>query len=487
MHERGFTVVEVMVAMLILVVGMLGTLTLVTTASTKTRETKAREGANNLARELVENARVVAYEKLTPAGVATTLQTRPEVADREPGGTWTIERRGIAYTVTTTACTYDDATDNVATTPPVDACASNPTAVQPAPARQEPNPDDFRRVDLTISWPAGSGTRQVRQEALIINPSGGLGPRLTSLVATKTNAPQVTFNREDAGTKIAFRATSQVASALRWSASDGVSEGDGVAEPGNAGWTFEWDLGAVGTPGAVVDGTYQVLAQAFNDLGVAGDQRAVDPVRVDRGAPAAPTGFAGGRNERVDGAVPPEGPVVELQWNASQERDIVGYRVYRTGATTDVLVCEVDEPPLRTSCYDKAPPATTAEYHVVAVDLDSTDADRLREGARSTLSVPPTSNDRPYFQDDDRELELDVVNGRVRLQWDPARDDDGSIAFYRVYRDGLTFAQHRHGRTGDANPVYDESEAATSSHSYWVTAVDDRFNESEPLFPRSSP
>ena len=64
--QSGFTLVEVMVAVLILLAGVLGALTLLDGANAATSRTKTREAATNLARELIESARAVPYPRLSP-------------------------------------------------------------------------------------------------------------------------------------------------------------------------------------------------------------------------------------------------------------------------------------------------------------------------------------------------------------------------------------------------------------------------------------
>src|SRR5258705_449389 len=62
--ESGFTIIEVMVAIFILLIGVLGAVTLTNTANAITNNNKAREGATNLSREIAEAARQVDYDKL---------------------------------------------------------------------------------------------------------------------------------------------------------------------------------------------------------------------------------------------------------------------------------------------------------------------------------------------------------------------------------------------------------------------------------------
>ena len=52
--QSGFTIIEVMIAALVLAIGMFGTVALVERADQATLLTNQREGATNLAREVLE-------------------------------------------------------------------------------------------------------------------------------------------------------------------------------------------------------------------------------------------------------------------------------------------------------------------------------------------------------------------------------------------------------------------------------------------------
>ena len=46
------------------------------------------------------------------------------------------------------------------------------------------NPDDYKRVRVTLTWSTRQVTHSITQTSAIINPVGGLGPSVTSLVPT---------------------------------------------------------------------------------------------------------------------------------------------------------------------------------------------------------------------------------------------------------------------------------------------------------------
>src|ERR671938_1238284 len=73
--QVGLTLAETLVAATLLLVGALGTFALVDTANSATASSRAREGATNLGREVLEDARSVAYTKIgQPSWFQTQLQ-----------------------------------------------------------------------------------------------------------------------------------------------------------------------------------------------------------------------------------------------------------------------------------------------------------------------------------------------------------------------------------------------------------------------------
>lgn len=109
--EAGFTIVEVMVAVVLLVIGVLAMLVMVEGSLSSTSRTTAREQATNLARELVERSRQIPYTATTtaaaPAALAGSLPENPAVS----GSSFVVQRRNVEYTVTVSACSIDDPAD----------------------------------------------------------------------------------------------------------------------------------------------------------------------------------------------------------------------------------------------------------------------------------------------------------------------------------------------------------------------------------------
>ena len=174
--SSGFSLVEVMIAALILVVGAGAAFSLIDSANRSVSFNSARVGATNLGRELAEYARTTDYDLLQPAQIVTALRKHTTIAGTISGGVWTIQRRGVTYTVTTERLRLRRPKDGLGAVPPPNSCPT-PAAVAGAPA--EINPDDYRRVTHTLSWNARGRPGTASQAALIVNPAGGLGPRVT--------------------------------------------------------------------------------------------------------------------------------------------------------------------------------------------------------------------------------------------------------------------------------------------------------------------
>ena len=471
--ESGYTLVELMVASIVIVIGMGGAFGLLNGANSTTVTNNARMGATNLAREIVEDARSIDYHDLTPTDMNPALQAKAGMSGSPTP--WKIVRRGIEFTVTTQVCVFDDPKDNVATVPPDNVCS--PQAPVPASAgalEPEIQPDDFRRVSVSLAWDTGEGSRTIKQVALVNNPSGGLGPRITLF-----NPPDLNNQfGPTSGLVATFPTTTTTAASVRWN-TDGTPNGAGDSTGGPTTWTTSWQLGPAATgidppaSGAwpaqyntattVLDGTYTATAQAFDDRGIAGDSRAA-VLSLNRSAPITVTGFRVGRNFNLGR--------LEFSWNANPELDIIGYKVYDTGPDgvkngNDGLVCQTASVDATSCVSPSSMPAVNTSYYVVALDHDDI---KNGTGTRESLyaeRVTTTSAepDKPTGL----LVTLDLATGNPRLTWSHPNVSD--VRYFRIYRDNCCNVADRYNITSGNATSWVDANAGVGTHRYWVTAV----------------
>jgi prepilin-type N-terminal cleavage/methylation domain-containing protein len=474
--QSGFTLVEVMVAALILLTGVLGTLTLLDGANAATSRTKSREAATNLARELIESARAVPYPELVTPKIAAAMREQPGLDDVDGDSDWHVRRRNVLFTITATACSVDD---DKATGDGLGDHTGGYFCNPGATTGPDENPDDYKRVAFDVTWTDGSTSRTVRQEAVINNPGDLLAPGIKTLTKTAPTVDPITTDI----TSVTFQATTtSVPDRVRWSV-DNVDKG---AATGSAfTWNFTWTVGAVGTNPPVDDGTYLIGAQAYNQFDQSGTAR-TRTVVLNRFAPRSPTGFVAGRNGAVG---------VEFEWHPNTEPDVSGYRVYRvTGAApsaADQVVCSTRTTETTpTSCRDKEAPAAPAalRYYVVAI------APARPPATGDEASARPTSLDETYLVSNSNVAPNEPTSltatapadGTVNLAWSapqpPSAGEPGdTVRYYRIYRDGDSYAD-RYDRTGAATEhSFVDVDPGPGTHTYSVTTVDSQLAESAPI------
>jgi prepilin-type N-terminal cleavage/methylation domain-containing protein len=298
--EGGFTLVEVLVAILVLAVGVVGTATMALQASTVTGDTKAREGATNLAREVVENILSLPYSSVTPDAITATLQAKPALVPA-PGYTgWTVLRRGIPYTVSATECYVDDPSDGRGVHD-TNYCSGSTAGTA------DSKPIDYKRFSVNVAWTRKGITRSVAQSTLVAPKGAKEVPDVTSL----TSGSGITIT-DSSLTSVNFSATtSSSASGVAWLVDEGIR---GLATGSGTSWSFSWNIS--GLP----DGQYTIGAKAYNSGGTYGTPMSLT-VTLNRAPPAAPQAFVAGYNQTLG--------TVESEWLASPELDTVGYTVYR--------------------------------------------------------------------------------------------------------------------------------------------------------------
>ena len=451
-EQSGFTLIEVMVAILLLTVGVIGSVQLFDGANSATYRTKAREGGTNVAREVVEAARGVPYGKVLDGSVVGELQSQPNLGDASSGGGWELRRRGITYTVDVSVCIADDDKDGLGPHDTAAFCGA-------AGGTADLNPDDYKRVTVEVRWDEPTARGRVQQTAVISNPGTAAGPAITAFTRRDSSSAPITTN---VGSVEFDVTTSDPAATVAWSV-DGNHQ-DNAGGSGTA-WSFSWPISSL------YDGTYLVSAQAFDQFDAPGAARVLT-VELNRNAPLAPPGFIGGWN----------GTAVEFEWLPNAEGDIEGYRVYRQDSVLgDVLVCSLSKD---TTCRDSSPPnLPSMDYYVVAVDRDP--GGNLREGAKSTQTV--TQGNQPPNPPTGLAAATNQY-GEVVLNWvapvppDPDVGDD--VDFYRIYRDGSAVAD-RYDRTGPGELSFIDRNAGGGTHTYWVSAVDKNYAESTLVGPVS--
>jgi Tfp pilus assembly protein PilV len=338
------TMVETMVAAVILSAGVLGVFVMVETSDKVNADNRAREAATSLSRELLEGARATPYATVGGSNwfnqTLTNLEGRSSnvVSPTSHSQRTEVTRRGYTYTVDVSTCSVDDSKDGYGSHSGGSWCTDSPTT-----GTTDGAPADFKRVAVTTQWTKDSKTYALYQTATFSSAGSVVGPALTTFELTSPpvpdkTAPVITSNPSDG--KAVFTAVSVGAADMKFSV-DGVEQVNG-GSGGNGTWTFDWNITAL------KDGVYTIGATAIDALGTRGDPQYIQ-VKLARGAPTPVTNVIGGYNDVYAGGVKTR--VVELAWDGSPEGSVTGYEVMK-GTTT---VCGAR---LVTECMDLNPSAT---------------------------------------------------------------------------------------------------------------------------------
>jgi Tfp pilus assembly protein PilV len=519
--EHGFTIVECLAAALILVVGLLGTLTLMEASSVSETSTKAREGGVSLQRELTEVARSIPYDDLTPATVVAKIRAAGLSGSTVGGSGWTIQRRGVTYTMSVGVCSVDDPVDRIGNHDANKYCSTGTGSTTAAQCynRLAPSgtgsgalpdcgvdinndgatdgmvlasascatggcnnknrdfaPDDYKRIVTLVRWDRGGGNRFAIQQSVVPNPGYSAGPRVTALT-TGTTMPMTT------GSSITFTATLNRTPGTVDFYVDGVKKGTVAPAAGATSVNWTWNMDS---PKAQVDGTVVVSAIATDANGVAGQGDSL-PVRINRHAPPATTFTAYGRNGLIWNP-----DITELEWATNPEGDVERYEVYKWNGTSrsGAPVCSTTDTtcaiPATSGGYSTTSPccsgAISQAYVVVAVDTDSSGNTRL--GANSppvTVGTSWTNIDYP------RNLAATTSGSNVVLTWSAAPDQTPPVDSYRVYRTLATNAPvmptlgMRYELVNPSETSYVDTNTGGVQHKYWLTAVSASLVESYPV------
>lgn len=526
--QAGFTIVETMVALVILLVGMAATLTILTQAGATTVKTRTREQATSLQRELVEAARSVSYDQLTPNGVGAAVRARPALGDSALGAAgWTIRRRNATYTVSMGVCTVDDPRDGTGAHEAGVFCAASGPPPTPAQCANLINasvlgvlpgagaaadlslgqcgidanldgtvdnlvalsasvcllsatnctnppdtyPADYKRIVSLVRWPTGYNL----QTSQVNNPGLAAAPAVTSLTA---QANTITDTRTALGlTSTTTNTPRTVALYL-----DGTAIGTAASTDG-ANWSATWNLGPVTTTGGeqptsseTVDGSYQLSEKAFDQYGQYGATRS-QTIVVNRRQAFAPARVAVGRN---DGGV-------EVEWSPAKEHDSEGFRVDRQ--VNGGPWVEVAPRAVRTAWRDDNAPLGTLlqplSYTYSIVGYDRGTDGTLRAGDRSVAKM--VADPAPLTPKPPGSLQASLVGANVLLTWTAPAVDLLRPApdHYNIYRDGQAYADRLDSAYFEAGQplTYTDTRTTGQLHDYWITAVNSQLGESATLGP----
>ena len=359
--QAGMTIVETMVAAVILTAGVLGVLVMVETADKVNKTNRGREAATSLSRELLETARTTNYATIGDddwfnSALASVNGGNGSVSESGTSATTTVSRRGYTFTVTVNSCSVDDPKDNLKTGGgPYNWCPDSKATTSGAGDSQ---PEDMKRVGLTTQWTEGAKTLQLYHTATFSAAGALIGPGLTEFkITTPTGldpaTPTITTN--PSGNNVIFQAVSVGAGDMKFTV-DGVTQTTGITNLGNGTWTLAWNIGNL------KDGVYTIGATAEDALGTRGDPQYIQ-VTLARGAATPPANVVGSYNDVYVAGVKTR--VVELGWDAAAEGSVTGYEVVKGGTT----VCAAS---LALECMDMNPATSgTTTYTVKTLYTDA--------------------------------------------------------------------------------------------------------------------
>jgi Tfp pilus assembly protein PilV len=509
--QDGFTIVEVMVAALVLTVGLGATMLMLVTSSHVIKTTRLRQEETSIAREVLEDARNVAYTSLNSSSLASAIQSM--IPNSKVSGTGLVVTRAIApsagnydFNVSLSACSLDSPSDGYGSHTAAPASGGSWCTDVASSGSTDTNPDDYKRVSATVT-PSTLSTPTVQQTVLIYSRPVN-GPAVSCLSTTSTcPGANVTVTT---GTSTTFNVTTTSdATDVQWyvngnqPTSAQLSSGeDDPYTPSGTGSTFTWvyPTTTYNATKYTIDGTYTITAVAYDANGNAGTSSTIQ-VSVNQHQAIPPATFMAGWNDQMNG--------YDFQWVPSVDQDIQTYEVYEqyNGSTGWNLVssCTVNA----TSCTDtsstaqsEAPPATSSrgtcttgtqstgkknQYYVVGVDKDTSGNLRVSTWT-SSPNVDGNACDHPPTAPTN--LTGTLSGGQLTLNWTGSTDPDSwdSVQAYRIYRWASTGTMQDPGSryqlvgTSTSSPVTTYTDGSPDpggvTQSYCVTAVDSHLDES---------
>jgi prepilin-type N-terminal cleavage/methylation domain-containing protein len=488
--DDGFTLIETLVAAAVLVIGLIALYGFLDTTVKASFATRQREQATNVARQVLEDARSIPFAQISPGSIVSQLQAMPGLESKASGG-WLVERGGTKYTIALKECPIDDGKGPSAEHPEdwgvhVNSAGENPFCKDAGEKEwkagefgPDSQPEDLKRITVDVTWTARGRAPDVHEVETVSAAEGRPGLNATGLRLESPNpepgSPRTAPVIESPGvTSLTFSVSSPTGTAaMRWSL-EGVPQSNPPTLKEGTTWTFSW---AIPDPG-VSDGTYNLAAQAIDAHGVLGPPVSI-PVTLIRNVPIAVRSLKAGFNEVQIGGVYKR--VVELEWVANEERNIVGYRVYRPTEGGEEAACATLS--AATSCLDERPPPPNAKnltYTVYALYRNA--KSEVAQGSPATIRLATVAGNPPPKPNAPAELKAEKTeSGAVRLTWSAPPAGGEPVVFYRIYRGSTEYAS-RYGLTAGTEREFSDTDA-TEPHKYWVTAVDSNMTESSPIGP----
>ncbi len=483
--ERGFTLIEAIVAGAVLVVGLLTAYAILVISDHASASVRAREAAVTLARQATEDARSIPYSQVSSSTIVTTLEGMPGLASSSSGSSWTISRSGTAYTLNATVTSVYDCKDPA--NDPSGTCANNTV--------------DLKQIAVTVSWTTFQGAAHSVTETTTVSSAGqdaGLiasGLQLASPTApgpytTSTSTATAPVITSASATSLTFSVTAPSGTAAVVWTLDGGKESTWAGSTPSSGTT--WTSSAWSISG-VSDGTYTIGAQAEDSDGVDGPAVTMT-VRLIRNVPSAPnvTGYGFNSSTTVGG---PTSTVADLQWSANPELNVIGYKVTSpTGSTCSTSTTSFSATGCTnwwcfspTACIDLNPPSVNASnltYTIQALYDDTNN--NLQAGTATNVTLASGAPNPPPAVP---LVSLSVItepDDTGILTWTPPTGGT-AVSFYRIYRDGDAYSNRYDTLSASScttTCTYHDTNRSTS-HSYYITAVSASMAESTPTGPVS--
>jgi type II secretory pathway pseudopilin PulG len=497
-NESGFTLIEVLVTCLVLVIGLLGLFETLDVASHTTMLNRERQAETSLGREVIEDAETLTYSQLTPQTLAGALQ--PIIPGASVSGQGLFVIRSIyPFKVSVNVCSLDDPTDGYGnhSAPPASGGVWCPDVAPNGTV--DTNPDDEKRLSVTVT--PNTGTEPTVALTTLIHSQTLNGPAVTCLTTTSGTCPGTnqSLGAGSASRLTFYVTTTSQAASVQWlingnpPPSTQIATGTDPYIPSATTSQFTWTI-PTRADGSSIDGTYTISASAQDSNGATGSRSTLQ-VTVNEHQATAPTSITAGYNQLIGGA--------DVQWVPSTDQDILYYDVYRQiGAATTLVCAQVTG----TSCIDLTapnpgpppsqctnPPSDYASqpttYWVVGVDTYG------GQPRISTLTSPTSdANLCDHPPSAPTSLTATVASGAIALNWSapaaPADIDPGDgIQGWRIYRwasgSTVAFPGSRLAYVGAVSGSQTVTSFTDSSphpggisQSYCVTSVDTHLNES---------